>query len=180
MLRTALAPYPKIECWGCTVTGGDTFKVVGRGLINIAKTQLMGRFAEAVDSGRFQVCRRHDGSPIRGTEVLMRELQQFKVRQSRSGAETSGAEGRDHDDLCFSCALPVFMGSLRFMEMRTTALPDESADWIPGRVATALDAEQAAVELAEAEALKCEAQLAETQRWRTQSAGLGRPTHKGR
>jgi hypothetical protein len=109
--------------------------------LNVAKTQLMGAFAEVVDSGRFQVCRRPDGQPIRGTDVLLKELRAFKIRQSKSGNETSGAEGRDHDDLCLSCALPVFAGSLNFMEMRTETA-EESTAWMPAREATALDIER--------------------------------------
>jgi hypothetical protein len=155
MMRTALSHAPEIEVWGCSITSGDTYKVVGRGLLNVAKTQLMGAFAEVVDSGRFQVCRRPDGQPIRGTEVLLKELRAFKIRQSKSGNETSGAEGRDHDDLCLSCAIPVFMGGLNFMEMRT-ATAEESADWLPPREATALEAERAEREHAEQAALKRE------------------------
>ena len=99
-----------------------------------------------MDSGRFQVCRRADGTPIRGTDVLLKELRAFKVRQSRAGNETSGAEGRDHDDLCLSCAIPAFMGGLNFMEMNTTEAGTSTRS-LPPREMIAFDEEKKALEL---------------------------------
>jgi hypothetical protein len=147
MMRTALARYPHIPVWGCSITSGNSHNFTGRHTINVSKTQLMGAFAEVVDSGRFQVCRRQDGTTIRGTELLLRELRAFKVRQTRAGNETSGAEGKDHDDMCLSCALPVFVGGLPQMIMDTTPLTTDVIEWMPPRERAALEAEQTALAL---------------------------------
>ena len=118
LIRTAMRPYPDIEVWGISITSGESYRVVARHSINCSKVQLVGSFREVLEMSRFRVCRRHDGGPIRGAEVLKRELSAFRVRVSRASNEVFGAEAGQHDDCVLSVSLPVWAGSLPWMRMR--------------------------------------------------------------
>ena len=78
MIRTALKPYPDIEVWGCSITAGEGWRVAGRQQLNVSKIELTGAFREVLEGGRFKVCRHADGKPIRGADVLVRELRSSK------------------------------------------------------------------------------------------------------
>lgn len=152
LVRTAMAPYPDIEVYGVSITSGEGWRVVGRHALNCSKVQLVGSFREVLEGGRFRICRRHDGMPTRGSDALKRELSAFRVRMSRASNETFGADAGQHDDCVLSVSLPVWAGSLAFMQMREWA--DGQAD--PGfrpREISALAVEEQAIRKAEQDAI---------------------------
>jgi hypothetical protein len=154
-IRTALRPHPEIEVWGVSITSGEGWRIVHRHTMNCSKIQLVGAFREVLETERFKVCRFADGRLIRGVDVLKRELSAFRVRVSRASNEVFGAESGQHDDCVLSVSLPVWAGSLPFMQMRER--PDGDAD--PGffrREMVAVTAEEAAIAKAEREALSSE------------------------
>ena len=120
-------------------------------MINCSKVQLVGSFREVLEAGRFRICRRHDGRPIRGADVLKRELSAFRVRMSRASNETFGADAGQHDDCVLSVSLPVWAGSLPFMRMRER-LEGEDDPRYRVREASALEAEEEVIRKAEEEA----------------------------
>ena len=155
LIRGALARYPEIEVWSCSVTSGESWRVVRRGEINVSKIQLVSSFAAALHSGRFRVSHKPDGTPIDGADVLERELAAFKVKQSRrSDAELFGADQGKHDDAVACCSMPVFLGGLRRFEL----VVDDFKAMRPREVtAVGLEAsEEERIEAAEREALATE------------------------
>lgn len=152
IVRTALRPHPEVEVWGISITSGEAWRMVGRQAINCSKVQLVGSFREVLESGRFKICRRHDGRPIRGADVLKRELSAFRVRMSRASNETFGADAGQHDDCVLSVSLPVWAGSLQFMQMRECSEGDDDPGFLR-REMSALAAEEQAIREAEEDAL---------------------------
>lgn len=162
MVRTELARHPEIECWGVSWTAGESWRVIRKHELSAAKIQIVGSLAAALHSGRLRVCRKADGSPIDGADVLERELAAFKVHQSkRSDAELMGAESGAHDDMVASVALPIFAGGLRMMQMRTrdtVTLARESSALTAEEdaEALALEREEAALGLGETPRVRLE------------------------
>jgi hypothetical protein len=147
MIRAACEPYEGVEVWGCSITGGEAWRVVGRHQLNCSKVQLVGALKAVLEDERFKLAWRVDGSMIRGASVLRAELRAFKVRMTQARNETFGGEGA-HDDCVLSISLPVLVGSLPFIQMR-----EELAGADPG-----------VFQPKEAEALKVEAEEKEARR----------------
>jgi hypothetical protein len=154
MIRTALLGRPDVQVWGMMITAGESWRVVRKHEMNVSKVQLVGAFAAVLHSGRFRVCRKPDGRPIDGADVLEKELAAFKVHQSkRSDSELFGADAGKHDD-CVACvSLPVFAGGLRIMQM--SEVLDQDARF-RARERAALDSEARAIVEAEEDAMSLE------------------------
>jgi hypothetical protein len=83
MIRTEMASRPEIEVWSCSITSGESFRAVRLYEMSVSKVQLVSAFREVLDSNRFKVARRPDGSVLRGAEQLKQELRSFKLRISQ-------------------------------------------------------------------------------------------------
>jgi hypothetical protein len=151
-IRTAMLPYPDVEVWGVSITSGEGWRAVRRLELNCSKIQLVGSFREVLDAERFKVAFRHDGKPIRGADVLKRELRAFKVKTTSSQNEVFGADSGHHDDCVLSVSLPVWVGSLPYLHMRERLEGDDDPGFY-AREAEALSAEEKAIQEDEAEAL---------------------------
>jgi hypothetical protein len=174
LVRTELAAHPEVEVWGATITSGESWRVVRKHELNVSKVQLIGAFSACLHSGRFRVCRKPDGRPIDGADVLERELAAFKARQSkRSDAEIMGADTGQHDDAVLCCSIPVFAGSLRFMAMREFMEEDDDPRFRPREVA-ALGAEERMIRRAERAAMARE--LGDLPPWTRGRHALPQPT----
>jgi hypothetical protein len=151
-----MRPHPSIEVWGVTITSGEGWRAVRLFELSCSKVQLVGAFKEVLETERFKAARRYDGSPMRGIDVLKRELRAFKVRVTQHQNEVFGADSGNHDDCVLCVSLPVWAGSLPYMQMKER--PDSGDD--PGfhsrettafwreavEEATALQAEEEAIE----------------------------------
>ncbi len=161
MFTSALRDYPDIETHSITITSGESFSavpgltrsnLVARGQWRVAKTQLIGAIRAVLESRRFKVSKDPTtGKPIEFAEVLVRELQNFRERITEAANMTYEARQGTHDDLVLATALPVWLGSQRFCAMRTLDIP---TDEFPPRERTAMDADSAATEKLEREALE--------------------------
>jgi hypothetical protein len=147
-VRTALSSYEEIVTYGISITAGESWSAVGRGMFNVSKVQITSCLAEALGCERVVICPRSDGSPMENADVLARELAAFRIRVRNTGYQTVQATGSDHDDCCIAISLPLWLGSQRFMQMRTADM-EANPDLRP-RELVALSAEQARVEAAEA------------------------------
>jgi hypothetical protein len=148
-VRHALKPYQDVEVWGISITAGDTWKFSGHRTLNVAKTQITSSLAEALGCERVYMCPRADGSKMENREILERELAAFKIRVSKTGYQSVEAMGSDHDDCVISIALPLWLGSQRFCEMRMLS----AIESLRPREHSALLAETAKIEAAERYAL---------------------------
>jgi hypothetical protein len=181
MFTAALQNLPSVESHFVTITSGENFSnvtnltrvnLVARGVWRVSKAQLIGSIRVVLEQRRFKVSPDPDtGKPIEHAAVLIRELQAFREKITEAGNTTWEARQGAHDDLILSACLPVFIGSQPWCHMRNPSAADDALRFKPHE-STALDAEQAALELeriAEVkreEAEEAERQLASWQRGR--------------
>ncbi len=154
MVRSAIGG---IDTWGVVITGGESWRMAGRGLLHAAKIQVTGAVREVLESERLKIAKDAKGRPIPGSDWLKRELTEFKATIRKSGSETFGAESGAHDDMVLSIALPIWAGSLPIGPMRMRELEFGGDDpQFRAREAAAMAKERKAVEVAEIEALALE------------------------
>jgi hypothetical protein len=165
MFVRALVDYPDVECHSISITAGEGFSavsnltranLVARGQWRVAKIQLIAAIREVLESRRFKVSKDETGKPIQFAEVLVKELTNFRERITESANMTYEARQGQHDDLVLATCLPIWLGSQRFCRMRTLANGTDDGPMFQAREAAAMDADNALVEKAEAEALKME------------------------
>jgi hypothetical protein len=104
MLRTALKPFPTLECWGIVITAGKAVTRPGPREVHVAKVELAGAIRQVLEDGRLRVPPR-----LEFAEALKRELQDFTVRVTDAANETFSASGGGWDDLVIATALPVWL-----------------------------------------------------------------------
>jgi hypothetical protein len=150
MFRTALKRFPEIEVHSITITSGRGWSQVGRGMWNVAKVELTGAIREALESRRLKV------PPQLGhSDLLKRELLDFKVRITAAANETFAAREGTHDDLVLAVALPVWLANQRQFEMQV----DDALEIRPlTREMNAVATEREQLEQDERQALQAEAQ----------------------
>jgi hypothetical protein len=173
MFSAALRNIPSVEMHTVSITSGESFSnvtnltrvnLVARGVWRVSKSQLIGSIRVVLEQRRFKVSPDPDtGKPIEHAAVLIRELQAFREKLTEAGNTTWEARQGAHDDLILSACLPIFIGSQPWCHMNTMGGLDNSGMRFKPRETTAIDAEQAAVELAEAEAMKREQEFNEEQ-----------------
>jgi hypothetical protein len=157
MFTRALINFPEIECHTVSITAGEGFSavttlarsnMVARGQWRVSKIQLIAAIREVLENRRFKITPDPEtGKPVEFAEVLIRELTNFRERITESANMTYEARQGTHDDLVLATCLPIWLGSQRFCHMNTAARPDQAADWMRPCETTALDVEQAALEL---------------------------------
>ena len=156
MFRTALDDHPDVEAHAICHHIRSGFSLVGRNTWNVAKIEIVGAVREVLESKRVKIARTPSGQPIEFSDILKRELMDFRVKITAAANETFAAREGAHDDLVLATALPIWLGAQRRMHMSTTLL-DNKKGFLRTRESGALSAEQQALALAEAEALKLEA-----------------------
>ncbi len=163
MFVRALVDYPDVECHSVSITSGEGFSavsnltrgnLVARGQWRVSKIQLIASIREVLENRRFKVSKDENGRPIEFAEVLVRELTNFRERITESANMTYEARQGQHDDLVLAACLPIWLGSQRFCTMRKRL---EDYPGLQSRERTALEAQQHAIEAAEAEALERDA-----------------------
>lgn len=103
-----------------TITGGADVTEKSPDDLRVPKRILASTLQIALQSGRLKIAA---NMPL--TDVLVRELQSFKVKISVAGNETYEAwREADHDDLVLACGLAVWRGEYRNGEY------DESMSWV--------------------------------------------------
>jgi hypothetical protein len=157
MFTRALVAFPDVECHTISITAGEGFSSVStlvrgnfiaRGQWRVSKIQLIAAIREVLETRRFKVSiDPASGKPLEGSEVLVKELTNFRERITESANMTYEARQGQHDDLVLATCLPIWLGSQRFCTMNTVAPSDQSAHWMRPRESTALDVEAAALEL---------------------------------
>ncbi len=163
--RTACSSITGVEVWACSITAGEGWRVVRKHELNVSKVQIVGEFKAVLSSGRFKVSKRRDRTgtrPIPGWDVLQRELRAFRAKITASQNEVFGAESGKHDDAVSSCSLPVWLGSLPYMQMRESPESPDDPRFYP-RESAAVASEVETIEAAEQTAAAAE-KLAEKKR----------------
>jgi len=155
MFRTALAKYSSIEVHSISITGGRSWSLVGRHSWNVAKIEIVGAVREILESRRLKIARDTSGRFIEFSDILKRELMDFRVKITAAANETFSAREGAHDDLVLSVALSIWLGAQRCMAMSTYLLKGEDEPLRP-RERTSISSEQKALEAAEREALERE------------------------
>jgi hypothetical protein len=167
MFRTALASHPSAEVHSICITSGRGFSPVGRHAWNVAKIEIVGALREVLESGRIKIARTPSGEPIEFSDILKRELRDFRVKITAAANETFAAREGAHDDLVLATALPIWLGAQRWCQMSERLSAYQEAETRRPREIKALDTERAAIACAEAEALIREREEGDLQTART-------------
>ena len=106
LLKTALLPHPRVECWAAVITAGRAVTQPKPGTVHVAKQELAGCLRSVLESSRLRVPRE-----LEFADALKRELGDFTVKVTQAGNETYTAEPGQYDDLVICIAIPVFLSS---------------------------------------------------------------------
>jgi hypothetical protein len=94
----------KLEPIGLTITGGVGWHREPGRQLHVAKILLVGTVQKFLQSGRLRI-----GATLPHAATLQKELQDFRVKISKSANETYEAREGQHDDLVLALAIGLFV-----------------------------------------------------------------------
>jgi hypothetical protein len=97
-----------IDVVAVTITGGRSWSNPEPGVYHVAKIELVAATRVALETNRIEIREVVDDSGISVSELLRRELTEFKVKTSKAQNEIYSAREGDHYDLVLSTALPIW------------------------------------------------------------------------
>jgi hypothetical protein len=102
IFRNANLPF---SIWGITITGGNKVSMEEFGNVHVPKKHLVGSLVSVFQSKRLEF------APSAHAAILVKELQNFKIKLTTTGNEQfeHWREG-DHDDLVLAVAMAVWFG----------------------------------------------------------------------
>lgn len=102
---------------GITITGGHTYTLTGEGDYHVPKKELVSALISLAQSGRLKLIR-----SLPETEVLMKEMENFRVKVSaRTGEESFEAwREQEHDDLVIALSMGAWFATQGSYEKSVT------------------------------------------------------------
>jgi hypothetical protein len=94
----------RIEVYAVTITGGNSWSNPSYNEYRVSKIELVAAIRTALEQERLKV-----SGGVNHSDVLKKELQNFKVKISKSENEIYSAREGDHDDLALSIAIPLWV-----------------------------------------------------------------------
>lgn len=94
---------PKIHFWPVSATGGGRVSI-GGGFINVPKKDLVTSAVVALQDGTLKI------GEVENADLLLKELQEYRVKLTKKGNETYEGAGRN-DDLVYALALATWAWS---------------------------------------------------------------------